>query len=272
MAFIELEQLSLSYPILHAVDLNLKAALRTFGSGGAIARGARKNSLEVRALVDINFRAVDGDRIGVIGHNGAGKTTFLKVLAGIYRPQRGSIRRDGYTVAILNPSNGLQQDFTGYQNIENIGLLSGLTPSEIKRRIPDIVEFTELGEFLALPVSTYSSGMQTRLAFGVATSLNPEILIADENIGTGDARFIARAEQRMRAMMEQSSILVVASHSLATLQHMCNRAILFEHGRIIADGPVDVVAEQYLSLNNKPDGDASGDHGVNVDLDCAAEL
>jgi ABC-type polysaccharide/polyol phosphate transport system ATPase subunit len=271
MAFIELENLSLSYPILHSVDLNLKAQLRTFRSGGAISRGARRNSLEIRALVDINFRAVDGDRIGVIGHNGAGKTTFLKVLAGIYRPQRGTIRRGGYTVAVINPSHGLQPDFTGYQNIESIGLLSGLSLSEIQSRIPDIVEFTELGEFLALPVSTYSSGMQARLAFGVATSLKPEILIADENIGTGDARFMARAEQRMRAMMDQSSILVVASHSLATLQHMCNRAILFEHGKIIADGPVDKIAEQYLSFNNKPDGDTSSDHGVDVDLGCPAE-
>ena len=129
---------------------------------GLISRGERRNSLEIRALTDIDLKIAEGDRVGVIGHNGAGKTTLLKVLAGIYRPQAGTIRRQGYSVALINPGNGLKQDFTGYENIENIGLLSGLSQSEIAKRMSDIAEFTELGDFLALPVATYSAGMQTR--------------------------------------------------------------------------------------------------------------
>lgn len=246
MASLKIEDVSLTYPVLHSVDLNLKAQLRALYTGGTIAKAERRNALEIRALTDVTVGAVDGERIGVIGHNGAGKTTLLKVLAGIYRPQIGNIWRQGYTVALFNPNNGLQPNFSGYENIEYIGLLSGLNRSEIAARIPDIADFTELGDFLALPVSTYSSGMQTRLAFAVATSLHPEILIADENIATGDARFISRAQQRMAAMMEKTSILFLATHSLDTLRQICTRALLLEHGRIIADGPVDDVADRYI--------------------------
>ena len=245
MAFVELDSVSLSYPVLHAVDLTLRTQLRALSAGGVIAQSQRRNSLEVRALVDINLQIAEGDRLGVVGHNGAGKTTLLKVLAGIYRPQRGTIRRQGHAVALINPSNGLKQDFTGYENIENIGMLSGLTQKQISERIADIAEFTELGDFLSLPVATYSAGMQTRLAFAVATSLDPEILVADEAISAGDAHFMEGAQKRMAKMMEKSSILVLATHSIETLRQLCNRAILLEHGRLVAVGSVDEVAEMY---------------------------
>jgi ABC-2 type transport system ATP-binding protein/lipopolysaccharide transport system ATP-binding protein len=245
MAFVELNSVSLSYPVLHAVDLNLKSQLRNLSAGGLIARGKGRNSLEVRALIDINLKIAEGDRVGVVGHNGAGKTTLLKVVAGIYRPQAGTIKRQGHAVALINPSNGLKQDFTGYENIENIGMLSGLTHRQISARIDDIAEFTELGDFLSLPVVTYSAGMQTRLAFAVATSLDPEILVADEAISAGDAHFMEGAQKRMAVMMEKSSILVLATHSIETLRRLCNRAILLHHGRVVMAGSVDEVAEKY---------------------------
>lgn len=251
MASIELRDISLNYRVFSPVDLSVKAAVRSLATGGLI-RSSGWRSVEICALTGISLTVGDGERVGLIGHNGSGKTTLLKVIAGIYRAQYGSIRRAGKTVAVINPGNGLQQDITGYENIENIGLLSGLRHSEIKARIPEIVEFTELGEFLSLPVSTYSSGMQTRLAFAVATSLNPEILIVDENIGAGDARFFERAQKRMEAMMNRSSILVLASHSLPTVQQLCRRAILLEHGRIVADGPVEQVIARYREALQQP--------------------
>jgi ABC-2 type transport system ATP-binding protein len=247
MASIKLEAVSLSYPIFHSVDLNLKNRLKDLYTGGYISKGVRRNSIEVRALENVNFEARDGARVGVVGHNGAGKTTFLKVLAGIYRPQKGSIYRYGYAAAIINPTNGLHQDMTGYQNIENVGLISGLNHHEIRARIEDIAEFTELGEFLELPVSTYSAGMQTRLAFAIATAVHPEILIADENLSTGDARFMKRSQERMENMMEKSNVLILASHSVDAVKRLCNRAILFEHGKIVMDGPVDDVVNHYMS-------------------------
>ena len=247
MASFELHNLSLTYPVFHPGDQTVRKAVREIAMGGFI-RSTGRRSVEICALDNINLSAVDGDRLGIIGQNGAGKTTLLKVLAGIYKPQSGSVRRTGRTAAVINPSIGLSPGLSGYDNIENIGLLSGLALAEIHARIPDIEEFTELGEFLSLPVETYSAGMRTRLAFAVATSLNPEILIADENLATGDAHFVQRAKARMREMMDRSSILVIASHGLSTIRDLCNRAILLQHGKLVADGPVEDVIKKYQEM------------------------
>ena len=251
MTFFELTDISLSYPVFHATDQSVKTAVKSIATGGFIRRSGR--AVEIQALENINLSGSNGDRIGIIGHNGAGKTTLLKILAGIYNPQRGTIRRRGNTVAVINPSIGLDPALTGYENIENVGLLSGLAWPEIRERVPDIEEFTELGEFLSLPVSAYSAGMKIRLAFAVATSLHPDILIADENLGTGDAHFIQRAQARMQSMMDRSSILVIASHSLPTIKRLCNRAILLEHGKIVADGEVEEVIKVYRSQVSRND-------------------
>lgn len=240
----ELRNVSLNYPIFHAVDLTLKSAVSSLATGGTIHRSAR-GRLEVQALTDVSISAKAGDRIGLVGHNGAGKTTLLKVISGIYRPQRGLYRRVGRTMAVINPANGLQQDLSGYDNIENIALLYGMSLKEIHRRVPDIEAFAELGDFLSLPVSTYSSGMQARLAFAVATTFEPDILVADENLSTGDARFMERARDRMEAMMARSSILVLASHDLAALERLCNRGVMMEHGRIVAEGPIAEIIARY---------------------------
>lgn len=244
MASFQLKDVSLSYQVFSGGDRSVKSAVKSFASGGTI-RHKSARIIEVQAIRNVDLGAGDGDRIGVIGHNGAGKTSLLKVIAGIYRPQKGSIERRGRTVAVINPAVGLDPQQSGYENIETIGLLSGLSWPGIRASVPDIEEFTELGEFLSLPVSSYSAGMKARLAFAVATSLHPEILIADENLATGDAHFVQRAQQRMQEMMEKSSILVLASHSLSTLRQLCNRAILMDHGRIVADGDVEEVIKKY---------------------------
>lgn len=244
MASFRLNNVSLSYRVFSGGERSVTSAVKSIATGGVI-RHTNGRNLEIQALRDIQLRAGDGDRVGVIGHNGAGKTSLLKVIAGIYRPQQGSIERRGKTVAVINPAVGLDPMQTGYENIETIGLLSGLSWPQIRAAIPDIEAFTELGEFLSLPVSSYSAGMKARLAFAVATSLNPEILIADENLATGDAHFVQRARQRMQDMMEKSSILVLASHSLSTLRQLCNRAILMDHGQIVADGEVEEVVGNY---------------------------
>ncbi len=244
MASFDLDNITLSYPVFHAPDLSVKLVVRKIATGGMI-RHRTKRHVEVLALDGVSLSAKDGDKIGIIGHNGAGKTSLIKVVAGIYRPQQGRIIRHGKTVAVINPSMGIDPQLTGYDNIKILCLLSGLTRCEIKSQISEIAEFTELGDFLKLPVATYSAGMQMRLAFAVATSLHPDILIADENLGTGDTHFLKRAQERMRAMMDRSSILVLASHSLPNIKEMCNRAILLEHGRIVFDGSVHEAISRY---------------------------
>lgn len=224
----------------------MRSALKSAVTGGLISRKGRRG-LEIVALENINLTAKSGDKIGLLGHNGAGKTTLLKVLAGIYRPQAGHIHRVGKTVSVINPSMGLNASLSGSENIENLLLLFGLNWSDIRARNPEIEEFTELGDFIRLPVNTYSAGMRTRLAFAVATSFHPEILVIDEHLAAGDDRFMRRAKERMRLMMERSSILVLASHSLPVVKEICNRAVLLEHGHIVADGSPDEVISIYKS-------------------------
>ena len=251
MAELVLKNISLSYPVYGSgAGRSVVAAAKSIGTGGIIRRTGHRH-VKVEALADINLTARDGDRIGILGHNGAGKTTLLKVAAGILKPDKGRIRRAGKTVAVINPAVGLTPNLTGYENIEQIALLYGLSRGEIAELRPDVQEFSELGEFLDLPVSTYSPGMKTRLAFGVATAFHPDILVADENIGTGDATFIAKARDRMRAMMDRASILILATHSVGTIETLCNRAILMKHGKIEDDGGVERVVRQYNSTRDQ---------------------
>ncbi len=244
MAKLELCDVGLTYPVYGARSYLSGGALTLARAGGTIGRG-HWGRLEVEALADISLAAEDGDRIGILGPNGAGKTTLLKVVAGILRPNRGRIARTGKTVAVINPSVGLDPELTGRENIRQIAMLYGLTSVEIAELHPDVEAFTELGDFLDLPVATYSAGMITRLAFGVVTGIHPEILVADENIGTGDASFLQKAHERMQAMMGRASILLLATHSTQTIERLCNRAILMNHGRLLYDGGVQDVIERY---------------------------
>lgn len=251
MAHLTLKDVSLAYPIMGGTGLTLKSSLKSAATGGKIRKSEENSSssYEVVALDKINFSIKSGEKVGIIGHNGAGKTTLLKLIAGIYTASSGCFERDGNVGTVINPGNGLQMNITGYENIENIGLLSGLSLSEVKRILPEIEEFTQLGPFLSLPVETYSTGMMARLAFAVATALSPEILVIDENLSTGDQAFIEQAKKRMDAMIERSEILVLASHSLSILPDFVDRLLLLEGGTVKMDGPVNEVIKFYSEAN-----------------------
>jgi ABC-type polysaccharide/polyol phosphate transport system ATPase subunit len=199
----------------------------------------------VRALENVSLKLGHGDRLGILGHNGAGKSTLLRVLAGVYVPVGGRVVSEGRVSPLFNTSPGLDLDDTGYENIVTCGLLLGMSRQEIARKTPDIAEFSELGDYLNLPVRAYSTGMVTRLGFAIATAIDPEILLLDEGLGAGDARFADRAKRRVDALIERTSILVLASHSETLIRSLCNRAVLLTAGRVVMVSGVDDVIEAY---------------------------
>ncbi len=191
-------------------------------------------------------------RIGLVGHNGAGKTTLLRVLGGIYEPNEGRVSIKGSTVPLFDISLGMDPESTGYENIVLRGLYLGLSRSQMRARLDEIAEFTELGDFLNLPIRTYSAGMRMRLAFAVSTSVAPDILLIDEGIGAGDAAFLQKASERLKLFTEQVSIIVLSSHSEALISKMCTKAVLMEHGRLVGAGTTAEVLEQYREARDGP--------------------
>jgi ABC-2 type transport system ATP-binding protein/lipopolysaccharide transport system ATP-binding protein len=242
MASISLRDVAVEFPIYQAGARSLKKALISSGSRGNLARDAHDRVM-VRALHGVSFDIDNGERLGLIGANGAGKTTLLKVLAGIYKPTQGRIHISGHTTALINSSVGLNQDATGRENIILRGLYMDIHPRDMRERIDQVAEFTELGAYLDMPVRTYSAGMMVRLAFAVSTCIRPEILILDEWLAAGDAQFLAKAQRRMEDFVEHSSILVLASHSFELIEQWCRIAVYLKDGAVQAIGPVgDVVA------------------------------
>jgi ABC-2 type transport system ATP-binding protein/lipopolysaccharide transport system ATP-binding protein len=212
--------------------------------GGEIKVNRLGNTV-VCALDDVDLSLVDGDRLGLIGHNGAGKTTILRAMAGIFEPVAGEIITRGEITSLFGITDGMDIDATGYETIRLRGLMLGRSPKEVKETAQEIADFTELGEYLSMPLRTYSSGMLVRLAFGIATSHQPEILLMDEIIGAGDAAFFNRAQLRLKSFIEATGIMVVATHNPEILRRWCNKAILMSNGHIVAQGSVeDVIAEQ----------------------------
>jgi len=189
--------------------------------------------ISVTALDGVSLDLVNGDRVGLVGHNGSGKSTLLRTLAGIYAPIRGSIRIEGRVSTVFGLGAGMEPELTGYENIVRMGMMLGASRAEAESRIADIETFSELGDFLSVPVRTYSDGMRTRLAFGVATAAHPDILLIDEVLGAGDAEFQQRAACRMADFIERSSIVVLASHSPELIQRYCNRIVHLQHGRLV---------------------------------------
>ena len=248
MAQIVLDNVITEFPI-YGTRLSLRNAIIGRVVGGKLQRqGDAGGLVVVRALDNVSLTVNHGDQLGIIGHNGAGKSTMLRVLAGIYQPSHGSIRIEGHVSPLFNVSPGLVLDDTGYENVITCGLLLGMTRDEIERKLPEIEAFSELSDYLALPVRSYSTGMLVRLGFAIATAIDPEILLLDEGLGAGDARFAEQAAKRVEGLIERSSIMVLASHSDDLIRRMCNRAILLDHGRIIADGPAEEVLEVYGRL------------------------
>ena len=199
----------------------------------------------VRALNDVSFSVGSGERLGVIGPNGAGKTTLLKALAGIYAPQRGKVSVDGHVCPLFEFATGFEMNGSGWDNIRTRSLLLGMAPPEIEAKINEIGEFSQLGQFLDIPVRCYSSGMLLRLAFATSTAVDPQILLLDEVMAAGDEAFIERARRRMNGMMDRADIVIFASHSLAVLPTFCSRTIWLDHGRILMDGPTEDVIGDY---------------------------
>jgi ABC-type polysaccharide/polyol phosphate transport system ATPase subunit len=202
----------------------------------------------VRALDRVDLHFVDGDRVGLLGHNGAGKTTMLRVMAGIYEPTEGTITTDGAVTPFFTVTEGLDIDATGYEAIRLRGRMLGRSNKEVAETAQEIASFTELGDYLHMPLRTYSSGMLVRLAFAIATSQRPEILLMDEAIGAGDAAFVSRAQARLKEFIAASGIMVVATHNVDILRRWCNKAILLAHGRIAAEGPIEEVIAEHQRL------------------------
>jgi ABC-type polysaccharide/polyol phosphate transport system ATPase subunit len=246
MAFLHLCNLSVEFSIYHGSSRSLKKMLVAATTHGNLARDAT-DRINVRALNDVTLDIEEGDRMGLIGANGAGKTTLLRVLAGIYHPTRGELYSSGRISALLDVSLGLNPEATGRENIILRGMYMNIHPREMRLRVDEIVEFTELGPYIDMPARTYSSGMMVRLGFAISTCMPAEILLMDEWISAGDARFLDKAQRRIEQFVGSSSILVLASHSTDLLRKWCNRGIMLQHGRIVAHGRIDDVIAAYIA-------------------------
>ena len=244
MASVSLHDVSVEFPVrtpdAHSLQLRLWSAV-----GGRLATQAK--GVSVRALSNINITLVGGDRIGLVGNNGAGKTTLLRVLAGFYPPTGGTVKRVGRTTALTDVSLGMDPEATGLDNILFRLVFMGHTFAEARKLSPEIEEFSELGEYLKMPVHTYSSGMYLRLAFSISTAVNSEILVMDEMISAGDAHFIAKAQLRLSELLKRVSIIVVATHDAAVLKGFCNRLIWLDRGEIRGVGQFDEIYPNYVA-------------------------
>ena len=243
-AKLRLDAVTVDFPIYSLGARSLKNTLLHRSSGGNIARDAADRPC-VRALDGVTLTISQNDRIGLVGGNGAGKTTLLRVLAGAYEPTTGQVWRQGRTASLLDLSLGIDSEATGYENIVARGLFLGLKPAQMRERIGEIEAFTELGDYLAMPVHTYSAGMRLRLAFAVSTCGDPEVLLMDEWISAGDAAFVEKISRRLDEFVDRAGVLVLASHNLDLLKRVCTRGVLIEAGRVLASGPIDEVLAQY---------------------------
>lgn len=232
---IRAENLSLSYTVRR--KLTLARRRTTLPHGGRIEGNGRIQF--VRALEGVNFQIEAGDRLGLVGGNGAGKTTLLKVLYGIFEPTAGKVEVAGKVDALFNINLGFRREATGRRNILLRGLINGWTDEQIEERIEDIIAFSELGDFIDMPIKSYSQGMSARLAFSIATSFEPQILLMDEWIGAGDPEFQGKARKRMSAMTEKAGIIVLASHNHQLLRRVCNKVLKLDHGTVEYFGPAD---------------------------------
>ncbi len=223
--------LVVEFPIFGARSRSLKNTFIRAATGGQLEKDAG-DRIVVRALDKVSFEFRDGDRIGLVGHNGSGKSTLLRVLAGAYEPVSGTISVSGKIASMLSITLGMDAEATGYENILLRGAIMGLKPAETAALVDDICEFSELGDFIDMPLRTYSSGMSMRLAFAVATSMQADIILMDEWLSAGDALFSAKAQERLNAIVDQAKILVLASHSPDVIRANCNRIIRLEHGRV----------------------------------------
>ena len=245
-AALSLNQVSVSFPIYHGASRSLKKSLLYRTTKGKIAQDA-SNRIVVEALHDVSISLVKRDRLALIGANGAGKTTLLRVKAGVYEPFSGQVAVSGRIASMFDIGIGIDPEPNGYENIRLRGLLLQLSSAEIEAKPQEIADFTELGDYLHMPVRTYSSGMMMRLTFAVSTCFEPDIVLMDEWILAGDLHFMTKAQKRIESFIEMSSILVLASHNLEVLRRWCTKALWLQNGRVKAIGPVDAIIDAYRS-------------------------
>lgn len=253
MTSLLVEKLSLSFPIYHADSRNLRRWLgervqnaRKNVTGGVLSEDER-HRLSVKVLKNISFSVQSGERLGLIGRNGAGKTSLMRAIAGIYAPLSGQITIEGRFSALLDAQLGMNPELTGAENIRLRCLFAGYSRQEYRAVLEDVGCFAELGSFIDLPVKTYSSGMTLRLAFGLASAITPQILLMDEWMMAGDARFMERARIRLERLVNTSEIMVLSSHVEDVLRQWCTRIIWLEDGEIRRDGPPEVVLRAYAA-------------------------
>jgi ABC-type polysaccharide/polyol phosphate transport system ATPase subunit len=243
--------------VIQLDDVGLRFRVRRFGRISfkeyllqGLFRRSKKATFEVQALENVNLTVAEGDRLGIIGANGAGKSTLLKLLAGIYPPTSGRRKVVGHVSALFDIALGFEHDASGWENIMYRGFLQGETPRSIRAKMQPIAEFSELGDFLNMPVRYYSAGMMVRLAFSIATAIEPEILIVDEVLSAGDLAFQAKARARMQALIKSARAVIVVSHDLNSLELMCDRVMWMDHGHVRQIGPAKQVIAAYAQEVN----------------------
>lgn len=242
MASVKLKDVSFAYPVLGGADRSLKVALmRQFGG-----RGEGDGVVKVQALSRVTLDLKSGDRLGLVGRNGAGKSTLLRLLARLIYPQVGGVKIEGRVAPLLARGLGIHPELSGFRNIELPMRLLGATEAEIKRAYIEVPEVSGLGDFINLPVRTYSDGMRARLLFAICTAVRGDILIMDEWLSAGDADFVNRAQERLQALVDETPIVVLSSHSLEIIRKTCNLVCWMEGGEIVMTGPPDIVLPNYL--------------------------
>jgi lipopolysaccharide transport system ATP-binding protein len=240
-----LENVNLHYSSVAFKERSLKSLL-----GNLLKRPVRGSGIhDVHALKNLSLEIRSGERVGLIGHNGAGKSTLLKTIAGLYPTSGGRLLVEGTVRSLFDLSLGFEPDATGRENILYRGLLLGLSPQFMREKEEEIVDFAGLGEFIDYPIKTYSAGMQVRLAFAISTAVGGDVLLLDEVIGAGDASFMAKAQQRIKQLIDQSEILILASHDFSALTSICDRGIVLHHGEVIFDGQINEALMAYKRAN-----------------------
>lgn len=246
MASICLDHVCVDIPIFNSQGRSLKKTILGMATGGKIGLNEKGRTI-VRSLDNISLKISPQERVGLIGHNGAGKSTLLRVLGGVYEPAKGTARIEGKVGSLIDVSLGIDGEATGIENIYLRAALLGIPKNVVSRELDNIIEFSELGEFIKMPVRTYSTGMHMRLAFAVSTMISPDILLMDEWLSVGDKGFQIKAEKRLNSLIERSSILVVATHSRSLIEKCCTRVVWLEHGKIKMDDSPDIVCPAYFN-------------------------
>jgi len=245
MVKIKLQDVFIDFPVYNNRGRSLKNRALHSVVGGDITNN--NGATIVRALDSVSLEILPGDRYALLGHNGAGKSTLLRVLAGIYKPTAGKIEINGDIMPMFDPSLGISAEATGWENIRTRGILLGLSDTEIANLSDEVAEFSGLGNFLDMPVRTYSNGMRMRLAFCVSTAVKPDILLLDESVVVGDASFLKMANKRLDKLIADSNILVLASHSRQILKKLCNKGILMDSGKVTTYESVQELLDAYDS-------------------------